>query len=185
MSSNSLIHGHSWSKSLHQIAIESVTSEQWQMRRESQDVPGWNGIGNRNLTIFSHLSNHVGYFRSAGRLGAQQGGEQRENTHLLDLHTGLSVWKNKNHINHMKFSRNTKSPHIISITVAVMSFMSVIADKNKCDINMVRYGHFHLIWLKIGHKIKIVLTQESGLCSSTMVYYMSLPTLDLKALGPE
>lgn len=48
-----------------------------------------------NLTIFGHLSYDVGYFRGAGRLGAKQGGEQRKDTHFLDLHTGLSVCRRR------------------------------------------------------------------------------------------
>ncbi|TNN50836.1 hypothetical protein EYF80_038983 [Liparis tanakae] len=43
------------------------------------------------LTVFGHLSDDVGHFGGAGGLGAEQGGQQEEDAHLLDLHTGLGV----------------------------------------------------------------------------------------------
>ena len=49
--------------------------------------------GKGKLTIFGQLSDDVGHFRGAGRLGVQQSGEQRKNAHLLDLHAGLGVWR--------------------------------------------------------------------------------------------
>ena len=46
-----------------------------------------------NLTIFGQLSNDVGYFGSAGGLGGEQRGQHGEETRLLDLLTGLHIWK--------------------------------------------------------------------------------------------
>lgn len=63
---------------------ESVKIYYWQMEEQKM-----------SLTIFGHLSYDVGYFRGARRLGVQQGGEQGKNAHLLDFHTGLSVYRRK------------------------------------------------------------------------------------------
>lgn len=90
---------YSWRKHVKQKKVtrarESVKIDYWQM--EERKVRMWLGgwAWNPNLTIFGHLSYDVGYFRGAGRLGVQQGGEQGKNAHLLDLHTGLCVCRRK------------------------------------------------------------------------------------------
>ena len=45
----------------------------------------------RNLTIFGHLGDDVGYLGRARGLGGQQGWEAGKDAHLLDLHAGLCI----------------------------------------------------------------------------------------------
>lgn len=72
-----------WLSDLHTAIARYVPS------REHRTV----GEGGRSSrTVFGHLGYDVGHPGGAAGLGLQQTGKQRENTRLLDLHTGLGVW---------------------------------------------------------------------------------------------